>query len=127
HITADTGPACFRLAFRAPGGAATWTAGWANLRTRLFSLPYGDQGLIISRKDYTESSGYPDQPLMEDVAMARQLRKITLLPVAVRTGAEKYIAQGWMRRGARNIILLCRYLLGADPHSLFQSYYNSRP
>ncbi|MEO0359101.1 MAG: glycosyltransferase, partial [Pseudomonadota bacterium] len=46
--------ACFRLAFRADGFGARWTAGWANLRTHLFGLPYGDQGLLISRNLYTQ-------------------------------------------------------------------------
>ncbi len=46
-----------------------WLAAWANLRTDLLCLPYGDQGLLLRRIDYDEAGGYPDQPLMEDVAL----------------------------------------------------------
>ncbi|MEL6317651.1 MAG: glycosyltransferase, partial [Pseudomonadota bacterium] len=75
--------AVFRLAFDDESLAARWVAGWANLRTRVFALPYGDQGLLISRALYDAVDGYPDQPLMEDVAIARRLGRggIALLPL----------------------------------------------
>ena len=67
-------PAYFRLRFDAQGFAPAWVAGWANLRARLLRLPYGDQGLLISRSRYDAVGGYADIPLMEDVVMARALR-----------------------------------------------------
>ena len=67
------GPLCFSLAFRASGIAAKLVAAWANLRTDLLCLPYGDQGLLLRRKDYDAAGGYLDQPLMEDVALVRAL------------------------------------------------------
>ncbi|MEM9637743.1 MAG: glycosyltransferase, partial [Pseudomonadota bacterium] len=57
----------FRLAFAQGGLAGRLVAGWANLRSR-FGLPYGDQGLLLPRALYADAGGYPDQPLMEDVA-----------------------------------------------------------
>ncbi len=117
------GPACFRLAFRAQGVAPRWVAGWANLRTRLFRLPYGDQGLLLRREDYARAGGYPDQPLMEDVALVRALHQpVALLPVVARTGAERYLRDGWLRRGARNLWTLARYFAGADPARLDAGY-----
>lgn len=116
-------PAAFRLRFDAKGIAPRLVAGWANLRSRLFHLPYGDQGLLISRRDYDAAGGYPDMPLMEDVALSRRLgRRLVLLPVAITTSAEKYKKDGWLRRGARNLTLLSRYLLGADPAGLAKRY-----
>ena len=38
-------------------------------------LPYGDQGLLISRALYDEVGGYPDVPLMEDVMLVRAVGK----------------------------------------------------
>lgn len=119
----EAGPACFRLAFRAQGLAPRWVAGWANLRTWLFRLPYGDQGLLLRREDYARAGGYPDQPLMEDVALVRALRRpVALLPVVAWTGAERYLRDGWLRRGARNLWTLARYFAGADPARLDASY-----
>jgi len=117
------GPACFRLRFDAAGAAPALVAGWANLRTRVIGLPYGDQGLLISRTAYDAAGGYPEIALMEDVAMARALRgRIAMLPGAITTSAARYIREGWLRRGARNLTLLLRYLGGADPDRLARRY-----
>ena len=115
-------PATFRLRFRANGFGADWVAGWANLRSRLFGMPYGDQGLLVRRTDYVAAGGYPDQPLMEDVAFICALPRVALLKADLITSAERYTRQGWFRRGARNLWILTRYLLGADPERLAQMY-----
>ncbi len=113
----------FRLGFRARGLAARLVAGWANLRARLFGLPYGDQGLVLSRRLYEAVGGMPDMPLMEDVAMARALRgALVALPVRAMTSAVRYQSEGWLRRGGRNLWTLARYLMGANPETLARSY-----
>ena len=123
HVATQQGPAAFRLAFDAHGVAPWLVAGWANLRSRLFGLPYGDQGLLISRGDYDAVNGYLDIPLMEDVAMAQALRRqITVLPAVVTTSAERYRRDGWLRRGGRNLLLLMRFLAGARPETLVRRY-----
>ncbi len=114
---------CFELAFRATGLGARWTAGWANLRTRLFGLPYGDQGLLIPQTLYTRAGGYPDIPLMEDVALVRALPEPPrLLPAVARTSAARYLEEGWIRRGSRNLRTLLRYRAGVSPERLAEAY-----
>lgn len=116
-------PAYFRLCFDRRGLAPWLVAGWANLRARLFRLPYGDQGLLISRAEYDATGGYPDIALMEDVALARALgRRLVALPLAAATSAERYRRDGWLRHGAGNLWLLLRYLCGADPEALVDRY-----
>ncbi|MGK7652079.1 TIGR04283 family arsenosugar biosynthesis glycosyltransferase [Roseovarius sp. B08] len=123
HIAQGQGAAAFRLSFDSRGLAPVIVAGWANLRSKVFGLPYGDQGLLLSRSDYDAAGGYPDVPLMEDVALARALgRRITLLPAAVTTSADRYRRDGWLRRGGRNLWLLLRYLGGARPEDLARRY-----
>lgn len=114
----------FTLAFDAPGGAGRFVAGWANLRSRMFGLPYGDQGLLISRRLYHQLGGYDDIPLMEDVALARRLgrKRLIRMDAVATTSAEKYRRQGWLRRGGRNLLILLRYFLGARPEALAASY-----
>jgi len=85
-------------------------------------LPYGDQALLIRRSDYEAAGGYPDQPLMEDVALVRRLRGLTQLPICALTSATRYQQQGWLRRGAKNLWLLVRYFSGAKPETLARSY-----
>lgn len=117
------GPAYFRLAFRCKGAMPALVAGWANLRAALFRLPYGDQGLLLRRETYERAGGYPDQPLMEDVALVRSLGgPLTALPVEARTSAVRYQRAGWLRRGTRNLWTLLRYTMGADPEALAVRY-----
>lgn len=122
-LTAPERAHYFRLRFDARGTAPAIVARWANLRARLFGLPYGDQGLLIHRDLYDRVGGYPDQPLMEDVAIARALRgHLAEMPHIATTSAARYLAEGWLRQGARNLWLLARYLGGADPHRLARAY-----
>ncbi len=110
----------FRLGFD-EGGA--WVARWANLRSRLFGLPYGDQGLLVSARLYREVGGFAEMPLMEDVALARALRgRLRGLDHLAVTSSAKYHAQGWVRRGARNLWTLLRYFCGVSPERLAESY-----
>lgn len=123
HITGSHEPAYFQLAFRARGLWPKIVAGWANLRSQLFALPYGDQGLLVRLRDYDKAGGYPDQPLMEDVHLVRALPKpLVCLPVRATTSADRYIRAGWLRRGGRNLWTLMRYFAGADPEQLAAAY-----
>ncbi len=113
----------FRLAFDAQGLAPRLTESWANLRSRLLHLPLGDQGLFISRHLYAEIGGYPAIPLLEDVAVARRLRRrLKQIDAVATTSASRYILQGWIKRGLSNQIVLVRYFMGADPARLARRY-----
>lgn len=113
----------FRLAYRAPGLTPRLVAGWANLRSRWLGLPYGDQALLIHHATLDAVGGIPDLPLMEDVALTRALKgRLRVLPATARTSAERYLEEGWLMRGARNLWTLARYLGGADPAVLARSY-----
>lgn len=118
---AEGGAHYARLRFDAPGLAPRLVAGWANLRSRAFGLPYGDQTLLLPRALYGAVGGYPDQPLMEDVALARRL-ELCAMALVVTTSAARYQREGWLRRGGRNLLILLRYALGADPARLARAY-----
>jgi len=122
HIRTSRKAAWFRLKFDSAGLPAALVAAWANLRSGL-GLPYGDQGLVVPRQLYVETGGYPDIPLMEDVAIARMLKgQLVGLPTAAVTSAAKFQQQGWLRRGARNLWTLARYVAGTDPARLARRY-----
>lgn len=113
----------FRLRFDNTTLPAKIVARWANFRARVFHLPYGDQGLLISRKLYDEIGGFPDIPLMEDVAIAKKLgKRLAPINITITTSAEKYVAQGWFKRSTKNFAILVRYKLGADPAKLAKEY-----
>lgn len=113
----------FRLRFRAEGAAPRLVAGWANFRSRAFGLPYGDQGLLARTSLLASVGGVPEHPLMEDVALSRALKgRLVQMHATSATSAARYEAEGWARRGARNLLILARYSLGADPEKLARSY-----
>ena len=103
--------------------ARLWERGVA-WRSRALALPYGDQGLLIPRALYEAVGGYPDQPLLEDVELARRLGRPQLRPLGatVETSAERYRREGWLRRSARNAVLLARWRLGASAGDLAAAY-----
>jgi rSAM/selenodomain-associated transferase 2 len=103
--------------------ARLWERGVA-LRCGLLSLPYGDQGLLISKRLYDEVGGYRPLPLMEDVDLVRRLgaKRLRRLDAKALTSAERYLREGYIGRSARNAVLLARYLAGADPERLARAY-----
>jgi len=122
HLSSPQKAGYFRLRYDAPGLPPRFVAGWANLRSRLFGLPYGDQALLISADLYHGIGGFPDQSLMEDVALVRALKgKLAALDAEAVTSAAKYQGQ-WLRRGSRNLTLLLRYFLGTSPEVLTKRY-----
>ncbi|KAB7616181.1 glycosyltransferase [Amylibacter sp. SFDW26] len=123
HINTETKAAYCKLKFDANTFPARFIAGCANLRSRLFGLPYGDQTLLISKHLYKTSDGYPEIPLMEDVALVRKLRgKLMSLDVTATTGSNRYIKDGWYKRAAKNLGTLARYFIGVSPEKLAERY-----
>lgn len=113
----------FKLRFDKGGVAGRLVAGWANLRSRVLGLPFGDQGLLIGRDLYDAVGGYCEIPLMEDVALARCLKgRFVRLDATIVTSAERYRRDGWVRRCLKNARTQARYFLGADPEGLVRGY-----
>ena len=103
----------FRFALDDPARAARRIEAAVRWRNRALGLPYGDQGLLISRAFYEEVGGYRALPLMEDVNLVVRIgrRRLVELGAEAVTSAEKYRRDGYVRRPLRN--LLCLALYGA--------------
>ena len=93
-------------------------------RVRALALPYGDQGLLISRRLYDEAGGFRPLPLMEDVDLARRLgrRRLRALRARAFSSSARYRRDGWLRRPARNLACLALYFLGAPPATIARLY-----
>ncbi len=123
HLRNPDAAGYFRLRFDETGLFPVTVAAWANLRSRIFRMPYGDQGLLIHRQLYESIGGYPDQSLMEDVVICRRIgRRLTGLSAEAVTSADRYVRDGWLRRGSRNLATLVLYLFGRDPERLRKFY-----
>ena len=104
-------------------------AATANLRTAVTRLPYGDQGLFVRRSVFHRLGGFPDFPLMEDVAFGRKLKRagrVVILPVPVQTSARRWEREGAVYATLRNWTLLSLYLLGVSPVRLARWYAHVR-
>jgi len=96
-----------------------------NLRSCVTGIVTGDQGLFVTRDTFDAVGGFPDIPLMEDIALSSRLRRLAR-PVCLR---EPLVASSrrWEQKGIfRTILLMWRlrlaYALGVDPKRLAQVY-----
>jgi len=122
HIQHDK-PGYFKLKFDSNSWKSRMVAGWANKRSKIFGLPYGDQGLLISRTLYQSIGGYKHIPLMEDVDLVRRLNPV-MIDSIITTSAKRYNQDGWVKRGARNIICLLCFYMGV-PSKRIEAIYRS--
>lgn len=94
------------------------------LRCRLFALPYGDQGLLISKALYERLGGFKPLPLMEDVDLVGRLKRKRLvgLNAAASTSARRYRTGGYVARPLRNLFILTLWKLGVPAKRLARLY-----
>jgi hypothetical protein len=119
---------CFRLAFLPSGRALELIAGWANLRTLLFKLPYGDQGLFCKRDFFEKAGGFRRRYLLEDVDLAGKMRKIgriSILPVKAYSSPDRYLRKGILKVSLLNHFIFLLGALGRDELALYRMYYGS--
>ena len=98
---------------------------WAvAMRCRILRLPYGDQGLLISRRLYDEVNGFRPISIMEDIDLVRRLgrRRITILRSAAVTSARRYRNDGYLRRMMRNASCLALFYLRIPPRLIARLY-----
>lgn len=121
-----TAAGAFRLTIDAPGAQYRLIEWGANLRSRFFKLPYGDQALFTRRKTLLDAGGVPEESFMEDITLVRRLKQagtIRLAPAAVVTSARRWQRLGVLRTTLLNQVMLAGYLLNADRDLLRRLYY----
>jgi glycosyltransferase involved in cell wall biosynthesis len=76
--------AVFRFALEDFGGEARRAEAKAALRTLLFALPYGDQGLLIPKRLYQKTGGYRALSDIEDADLVRRIGRRRLVSLRSR-------------------------------------------
>jgi rSAM/selenodomain-associated transferase 2 len=114
----------FDLALDDPAPAARRLERIVAWRCRVLALPYGDQGLLISRALYDAVGGFAPLPLMEDVDLALRLGRDRLARIGARSiaSARRYRQDGYWRRPLRNLFCLSLYFAGVPPERLLRLY-----
>lgn len=100
--------------------------GWAmNTRSRLTGIATGDQAIFVERRLFETIGGFPEQPLMEDVALSAKLKRLArpaCLRAQVSTSARRWESNGIIRTILLMWFLRARYFFGADPRDLAVAY-----
>ncbi len=115
----------FGLCFDADTPTMRAMALGANLRSRLLSLPYGDQALFVRRADFHEAGGFPQIPIMEDVAFVQSMKKrgrIAILTSRITTSSRRYQTMGPFRTWVINQVAMAGFFLGMPPEELAVLY-----
>jgi len=100
--------------------------GWLmGLRSRVTGIATGDQAIFVRRDAFQTAGGFPEIPLMEDIALCKRLKRISA-PLCL---SERVVTSGrrWEKHGVINTIVLMwrlrlAYYFGADPNELAQQY-----
>jgi len=97
-----------------------------NWRSCLTQVATGDQGIFVSKGLFEVVGGFPEIPLMEDIAISKLLR-CHCRGVCL-TDSLEVSSRRWRQMGITHTILLMwwlrlRYFLGADPADLHRAYY----
>ena len=111
----------FRQSIAAPGSPYRLLEFGNWLRARYFSRPYGDQGLFVRRELFERVGGFPDVPLMEDLLLAKTLRRHArpiVLPGPLHISARRWQQVGVFRQTMRNWSLLLAHRCGVAPRHL---------
>lgn len=116
--------ACFRFRLDAGEWQARAIEAAVALRVALLKLPYGDQGLLVSRRLYEELGGFRALPLMEDVDLVHRLGPARLEPLHIEavTSPARWRRDGWGARSARNLLCLCLFAAGMPPGRIARLY-----
>lgn len=116
--------AVFAFALDDPSWKARLLERLVAARVAALALPYGDQGLLISRRLYDALGGFRPLPLMEDVDLVRRIgrARLTRFATPAVTSAARYLRDGYGRRMSRNALCLGLYLAGVPPARIVRLY-----
>jgi rSAM/selenodomain-associated transferase 2 len=128
--TVDNGYAggFFRLQFDDRSLSTRLVCVFANARSRLFSLPYGDQAVFIKRDIFKRIGGFRDYPFLEDIDIVLRVKKhgrLKYLSPSVTASARRIrrpFPLSPILLSIRNMFLVILFLSGVRPDRLAGFY-----
>lgn len=113
-----------------PSTPLIWLTGeLMNVRSRLSRIATGDQAIFVRCGVFQQMGGFPDIPLMEDIAFSRGLKRcgsIACLRERVVTSSRRWRTDGVGRTILRMWSLRLLYFCGVSPHRLYRWYADTR-
>ena len=108
----------FRFQIDAPGWGFRLIEIATSLRARLFSTPYGDQGLFLRASTLRRMGGYREIPIMEDFELVRRLvrsGKVVISPMQAPTSGRRWKRLGLVRTTLLNWTIVLAYWCNVSP------------
>lgn len=106
-----------------------WRLGLNVLLTRIrvlwFKSFWGNDCIFVRRTAFDQLGGYACWPILEDVDFSKRMRQLgrtAAIRMEVLASARRYLQQGILRQGMRNLRILIAYWLGKDPADLRKWY-----
>ncbi len=115
---ADVIAGAFCLRIDAPNRSLRLIERFANLRSRILQMPYGDQAVFLKTTTFCQLGGYSALPVMEDYELARRLRRIGRIRIsraAVMTSGRRWLTHGIWRTTLTHQIMIVAYHLRVSP------------
>jgi rSAM/selenodomain-associated transferase 2 len=115
----------FRFVFDAPRTLSGLVIEIAIAIRCKFGVPYGDQGLFMSRQAYLNVGGHAPWPLFEEVPLVKGLRKsgrFVALNEPIWVDARRWHRDGWWKRTWQNRSLALAFMRGESPQVLANRY-----
>ena len=108
----------FRFQIDTPGWGFRIIEACTNLRARLLSAPYGDQGLFLRASTLRRMGGFREIPIMEDFELVRRLArsgKIVISEMAAPTSGRRWKRLGLVRTTLLNWTIVLAYWCNVSP------------
>ena len=115
----------FSLAIDSPRKSLSVIAWFANLRSRLLHLPYGDQALFITSSMFKVLGGFPELEIMEDFIFMQKIKKkgkVIILSECALTSARRWQQMGITRTTLINQLIVCGHFIGI-PSAILAGWY----
>lgn len=96
-----------------------------NWRSKYLSLPYGDQGIFITKEVFNKINGFPDIEIMEDftlIKILQKLGKIYITNEAITTSARRWKKLGILKTTIINQLIIMGFYLKVKPKNLAHFY-----
>jgi rSAM/selenodomain-associated transferase 2 len=98
----------------------------ANLRSRITSIAYGDQGIFMTKEVFDRVGGFTEMPLLEDIEISRRLKKIgkiVFVRPPIRTSPRRWLKEGLVFTTLRDWAIALSYSFFNVPPERLVKYY----
>lgn len=119
----------FDVKFSSSSMAMKIVAFFINLRSRISGVATGDQAIFVDRDAFNAISGFPDFPIMEDIAFCKRLRHFHRpysSRAKVTTSARRWEQNGVAATVIKMWYFRLAYFFGVPPSKLKQRYHDVR-